>query len=220
METVSVPSPDPVVVVVVDDREREAGVLAALRQFPEVQVRIGRLKCGDYEVDGSCVFERKTLLDFAASIVDGRLFRQGWRLAKSCPLAALILEGRARDLENCPVRREAMQGALVSLSLIYRLPVLRSVDPAETARLLLYAGRQLRRSQAADALRSGYRPKTRRRRQLRVLHALPGVGSDRAASLLDAFGSVQAVMSADEAALQAVAGIGVRTAAAIREVLG
>jgi ERCC4-type nuclease len=209
----------PKVIVVVDDRERAAGVFAALEQMPEIEVRVQRLKIGDYVVGDRCVFERKTLLDFAASVVDRRLFRQSWRLVKSSPSAALILEGRSKDLDACQIRREALQGALVSLSLIYRLPVLRSFDPVETARLLLYAGCQMRRFDGGWGFQTGHRPGSKRRRQLRLLQALPGLGPQRASRLLETFGTVQAVMIADLEALQAVTGIGAKTAASIRDVL-
>ena len=209
----------PKVVVVVDDRERGAGVFAALEQMPGIEVRVQRLKTGDYIVGDRWVFERKTLLDFAASVVDGRLFSKSWRLVKSSPLSALILEGRSKDLAACQISREALQGALVSLSLIYRLPVLRSFDPVETAHLLLYAGCQMRRFDEAWGVHPGHRPGSKRRRQLRLLQALPGLGPHRASRLLEAFGTVQAVTTADLEALQAVTGIGAKTAAAIRDVL-
>jgi ERCC4-type nuclease len=207
------------VVVVVDDREQHAGVVVALRQISGIDVRVERLKSGDYIVEDQCVFERKTLQDFAASIVDGRLFRQSRRLVNACPFSALILEGRTRDLSACQISREALQGAMVSLSLIYRLPILRSFDPVETAHLLVYAGRQMQQHDGVVGFRAGRRPKSRRRRQLHVLQALPGLGPERASSLLETFGTVQAVMTANLEALQVVKGIGAKTAAGIRDVL-
>ncbi len=204
--------------VVVDDREPAETVLAALQRMPEVEAIVSRLPVGDYQVDDECLIERKTVSDFAASIVDGRLFRQARRLAGASPLCAVILEGRASDLSGCPVSRESLQGAMVSLSLIYRLPVLRALTPEETAQLILYAGRQIRR-QTGVFFKAGRRPKAKRRRQLRLLQAFPGVGPDRAARLLEAFGTVHGVLNAEPAALEAVHGIGPTTAAAIQDLL-
>src|SRR5579872_5605795 len=101
-------------IVMVDDRELNAPVIEVLQKLPEVDVQIKRLLVGDYMVDNRCVFERKTLMDFAASVVDGRLFRQAQKLSRSTLPAALILEGRASELADCGVRREALQGAMVS----------------------------------------------------------------------------------------------------------
>ena len=140
-EALTSDQPNPVCVVA-DDRETRSGVVEALRQMPGVKVSVQRLAVGDYEIDGRCLFERKTLQDFASSLADQRLFAQASRLVTNRPMVALVLEGRAADLAESGMRREALQGALISLSLIFGLPVLRSLDPQETARLLIYAASQ------------------------------------------------------------------------------
>lgn len=182
-----------------------------------MQVEAQRLDLGDYEVDAGCVFERKTMLDLAESLKDGRLFRQAHRLVNSGGLVALILEGRGSDLIGSQMRREALQGAIVSLTLVFGLPVLRSFGPEETARLIVYAASQLRR-QASDALlRHGARPRTRRRMQLSILQSLPSIGPARAQQLLEYFGSVEAVMPASAKQLDSVlSGIGEKISARLR----
>ncbi|MBI4664674.1 MAG: nuclease [Verrucomicrobia bacterium] len=207
------------ITVVADDRENVAPVIAALRAIPGVEVICRRLKLGDYQI-GHWIFERKTLRDLIESIIEGRLFSQANRLAAAGQPAAIILEGRTADLSCTQMRRQAIQGALISLSLIFELPVLRSFDAAETARLLVYAGQQLRRQGTDKTPRHGRRPKRRRKLQLYVLQGLPGIGSEKAERLLDHFGSVQAVMVAPEAELRQVRGIGERLAHGIRWVLG
>lgn len=198
-----------------DDREPDS-VTDALRALPSVQVTISRLKLGDYRVDHRLLVERKTLLDFALSVLDGRLFSQAARLAASDIPVALILEGRGADLAASGIRREALQGALVSVSLIFGIPVLRSFGPVETARLILYAANQLRAATTGALPRSGRRPKGKRRIQLRLLQELPGVGPRRAQLLLDAFGTIEGVLRTDADALEALPGIGGKTAQAIR----
>ncbi len=203
-------------IVIVDHREMRSGVLEALKQIPGIEVRVEPLKLGDYLIDNSCLFERKTLVDFAESIKDGRLFTQANRLAAWPDRAALVVEGTGRDLNASGMRREALQGALISLTLVYDLPVLRSREPAETARLLVYAADQLRRHAAGALLRHGKRPRARRRVQLRLLQGLPGIGPSRAARLLERFARVEAVMTASAESLQTVDGIGHTIAASIR----
>ncbi len=207
------------VLVIADDREATSPLPAALAQLPGVEVQFRRLAVGDYLVDGRCVFERKTVVDFANSVADWRLFLQAGKLAGLCEPAAIILEGRAGDLAGTQMRREALQGAMVSLSLIFHLPVLRAQDPAETARLLLYAAQQMRRHEWSASLRYTRRPKRKKRIQLRLLQGLPGVGPARANQLLEKFGSVEAAMTASLEELEQVEGIGTKTATAIRDVL-
>jgi ERCC4-type nuclease len=133
--------------------------------------------------------------------------------------AAIILEGRASDLDGTHISHESLQGAMVCLSLIFHLPVLRAFEPGETARLIVYAGQQLRRHAWDAGCRYGKRPKRKRRMQLRILQGLPGIGPGRAQRLLETFGSVEAVMTADVEHLEQVEGVGEKRAKAIREIL-
>jgi len=68
--------------IVVDDREKTGGkVLAALAGRGDATVEIARLDVGDYHIEHRVVVERKTAADFAASLIDGRLFHQAATLA-------------------------------------------------------------------------------------------------------------------------------------------
>lgn len=68
--------------------------------------------------------------------------------------------------------------------------------------------------------RRGYRPKGKAALQHYILQGLPGVGPVRAQQLLARFGTVAAVLTAEEHALTAVAGIGRDTARKIRWAVG
>jgi len=71
------------IAVIVDDRESKSEVIKFLSETKNVSVDIKRLSLGDYLVDNRLIFERKTLNDFALSIIDGRLFSQAIRLPSS-----------------------------------------------------------------------------------------------------------------------------------------
>jgi ERCC4-type nuclease len=171
---------------------------------------------GDYLVDHRLVFERKTLNDFALSIIDGRLFSQAIRLVSSKYKSVLILEGTGKELTETGVRREAMQGALISVSIVLGITVLRSRNPSESARLILYSARQIKSFARGAVQRHGSRPKGKRKRQLLILQGLPDVGSQRAARRLEFFGSVEATMAATSEELQSFEGIGKHIAEKIR----
>jgi ERCC4-type nuclease len=206
--------------IVADDRENAAGVIAALRLLAGVEVEVRRLEVGDYGVDGRFAVERKTLRDFAQSLLDGRLFAQAARLAVGSARGVIVLEGTAADLGASRMSRESLQGALITLSVFQGLAVLRARDATETAQLLVFLARQAARA-ANDALpRPGYRPKRKRARQLFILQGLPGVGPERAARLLERFGSVERVSAASAEDLAGVDGIGETTAENIRWALG
>jgi ERCC4-type nuclease len=202
--------------ITADDREHKSDVIELLMGIENVDVTIRRLSVGDYQVDNRLLVERKTLKDFAVSIIDGRLFKQMLCLANSDSMSVLILEGTASDTAELGMTREAIQGALITVCLILGIPVLRSKDPSETAKLMVYIGRQIESMAMGGVQRHGYRPKNKRKRQLFILQGLPGVGPERAGRLLDRFGSVEAAISASSSELQSVDGIGESIADKIR----
>jgi ERCC4-type nuclease len=194
--------------IIADDRERKADVIESLLEIENVELDIRRLSTGDYKIGNRVIVERKTLTDFAISIIDGRLFKQMLCLANSNTKGVLILEGKTGDIVDIGMTREAMQGALITISLILGIPVLRARDPSETGKLMVFIGRQINSMASGGIQRHGYRPKGIRNRQLFILQGLPGVGRERADRLLDRFGSVEAVISASIDDLQTVDGIG------------
>ncbi len=64
--------------IIADDREPN-DIIKSLTERPDVDITIKRLSVGDYLVDNRLLFERKTIHDFAISIIDGRLFKQAGR---------------------------------------------------------------------------------------------------------------------------------------------
>ena len=208
------------ILLIADDRETVSGIPDLLAQMPEVELRIERLVTGDYRVEEAVLFERKTASDFAQSLVTGRLFEQAARMERSELRPAYILEGKSADWMALGVRREALQGALITLMLVFDIPVLRAAEAAETARLIFYAGQQLARlCDPNHAPCRQAKAKRKRSRQLRLLQTLPGVGSERAKLLLEHFGSLRACFAAGTDELQRIEGIGPKTAQAIWETI-
>lgn len=201
--------------IIVDDRESRL-VMEALQAQPDCRVSVQRLSLGDYQVDDKLLFERKTLPDFAASVMDGRLFRQAARLAASERRGIIVLEGTVKDIASHGITREALQGALISISVIFGIPLLRALDPMETARLMLHTARQVQSVRNGAIASKGRRPKAKRRIQLQILQGLPGIGPARAQSLLEKYGSVESVMQAGYEDLVDTHDIGKETAKRIR----
>ena len=205
--------------IAVDDRERSSGVALALWQRPGVSIAVRRLKLADYQVDDSLIVERKTLADFALSVRDCRLFTQVGRLARQRTMrACLILEGAPDRYPRMAIPRPAFQGALITVTLVFWLPVLYSATPEETADLILYAANQLQRREVRPPRRRGFKVTGNRRRQILLLQAIPEIGPKKAAWLLDTFGSPADIASAPKDALAHVDGIGPKAARSIHRV--
>lgn len=208
--------------IIVDDREYKSQVVDWLLEEENVEIIRQRLPFGDYLVNNELIFERKTLIDFASSIKDGRLFRQMHSLLGSGKKCALLLEGTSKDLVNSQMRREALQGALIQITLFMGIPVLRAMDGQESARLMLYAAQQAISHDHKKFVSKRNQPhkiKSKLKRQLYLLQGVPGLGPQRAKSLLEKFGSIEKILLADEQALCDVPGIGHYTAHSIQWVL-
>jgi DNA excision repair protein ERCC-4 len=95
-----------------------------------------------------------------------------------------------------------------------------STDASDSAALIATAAHQLCDPLDIPYVRPGYRPAGWRRRALYILQGLPSIGPRRARALLERFGSVEAIVTADVSALAEVAGIGEGLARSIREALG
>jgi Fanconi anemia group M protein len=106
------------------------------------------------------------------------------------------------------------------VAVVFGVPILLAEGPQESAEIIVTAGRQLARTTSLSHVRPGYRPKGWRRRALFILQGLPNIGPARAQALLEAFGSVGAVMSANADLLADVEGIGIGAAASIARAIG
>lgn len=200
----------------VDDREAHTQAALALAGHPEVQLRIARLSMGDYLVDNRLLVERKFLPDLLNSIEDGRLFRQAHALVQSKQPSLIILEGTSAHLAGRKMRREAIQGALLTLSLGMGLPILRAADGRETACLILQAADLLQREPRGWIRRSWQPHGAKRRLQSLLLQSIPGIGPRMAARLLERFQTLQETLAAPESALEEVPGLGPIKAKRIR----
>ena len=70
------------------------------------------------QTGGEIIVERKTLADFARSVVDARLFRQTAAIARSPCRGVLVIEADGSDLADTGLSRESMQGALITTGVL------------------------------------------------------------------------------------------------------
>jgi DNA excision repair protein ERCC-4 len=201
----------------VDFAEQNAALLDLARECADFDVQLERLTVGDYSIDDRVVVERKTYADFATSLVDGRLFPQAAALAR-CPHRPVILLEGPTPPRLPDVHPHALKGAVISLAVMWRLPVLYARDPEDSLRILRDLANQVN---AAGGFLKRYdrKPKRLASRRLYILQGLPGVGPELAQRLLEQFGSIERVMMAPEDALMQVRGVGPKKAALIRQLI-
>ncbi len=131
---------------------------------------------------------------------------------------ALLIEGSSQDIAAYAITREAIIGALCSISITFNMPILRSLSQTESAKILYFCATQLN-SRQTGAISNGRKPKRRKSRQLFILQSLPQVGPKLAKRLLIHFESIEAIFTAPEKELLKVEGIGLEKARRIREIL-
>jgi Fanconi anemia group M protein len=209
-----------VVDIIADSREGDSETFAVLKARPGVALTVTTLKYGDYSVAGQLSFERKSAEDLGRSIIDGRLFRQMAALRRHAERPVLLVEGLQPFSAPSGVPWHAVRGALVSVAVVFGVPILSAEGPEESVEIMVVSARQLARTTSLAHVRPGYRPKGWRRRALFILQGLPGVGPGRAGALLDSMGSVAAVMAADAERLAGVGGIGSGVSASILKAIG
>ncbi len=202
----------------VDPSERGSTLLTLVETSGAFEVQMQRLRIGDYLVADAVVVERKTHADFATSVVDGRLFRQAAALAHGPHRPLMLIEGPTPPRMPA-VHRHALKGAVISLAVMWRLPVLYARDPEESLLVLRMLSHQVRCDGECGLRRYDYKPKRFASRQLYVLQGLPGVGPALSQRMLKHLGSVERVMTADETTLAGVRGLGPKKARGIRELV-
>ena len=210
--------------IVIDDREPDA-MLEYLLFYKNIIVRKERLLVGDYLLDSELIVERKTPSDFSASIKEGRFFKQAGKLANSKVPACLILEGRKREYKNLGFSKNAVQSILMSVSLIFKIPIIRAKTRKETVSVMLQSFKQLTKDKLADyKFHPRLKPKFQKsdnflKQKIHILEGFPGIGADRAEYLLNHFGSLQHIFNAPESDLLSVIGIGKSTVQKMKEIL-
>ena len=209
-----------VISIAADDRERPSGIPDLLAKSEGVLIEVKRLPIADYLVADRILIERKSVLDFVVSIIDGRLFRQAITLSAAPFRSILIIEGDESSFTKRHVRKEAIHGAYVCLAAVFGLPVIRTRDAAETASTIIACASQTIRERRRTFVKKANRRTGERKRQILILQSLPGIGAAKAERLLNVFGSVKKAVSADEQDLVAIPGFGPAIAAKIVSAVG
>jgi ERCC4-type nuclease len=208
--------------IVVDQRELDAAIARDLSTREGVSTRLETLAVGDYVVSDRVAVERKTVSDFLDTLTGGdrSLFEQVGDLSRHYARPVVIIEGGGL-YEERNVHPDAIRGALASLSVDFGVSVLRTDDEGDTADLLaVLAGREQTTRDRSVSVHGEKSAKTLAEQQEYVVGAIADIGPVTARSLLEHFGSVEAVMTAREEDLLAVDGVGEVTADRIRDVVG
>ena len=199
--------------IVADDRETSSKVVEVLHTLG-ADLEVSRLETGDYQIGTRILVERKTTRDFMDTFVDRDIFGQLQALADAAVRPVLIIEGE--DLYGQRnMHPNAVRGALSAIALDMGISIFFTGDADETAGMLwVMANREgSERGTFSPHRHKSYRSVTEQ--QEYIISAFPGVGPKHARLLLEACGSVEGVICADEETLLDIQGIGKVIAGAV-----
>ncbi len=150
------------------------------------------------------------------SIIQGRLFNQCSRLKKQKLNPVFLIEGNPYSTSH-DIDRQAIKGALLSISICWQIPIIYSANAKDSAKTLIMTANQLARSENY-IFRNG-KLKRSKSKALYFLQGLPAVGNSTAKLLLEKFRTPENVILATTEELMEIHGLGKNKAERIRSFL-
>ncbi len=216
--------------VVVDSREAsKSGDLVERLKARGVRLAIAKLEAGDYYLLSSggkppVLVERKTVLDLANSIRDGRVWDQARRLAEAArgdgARPVVVLEGWLGLIEKkTGWSLTAVLRVLDELALEWGVPVVPTPNKQATAAWIAAKARSLGATESKRVVRLRVEKKPMDLMD-RILYVAEGLaGPVIARRLLARFGTLRALANASLAELMSVEGVGEKRAREIYAIL-
>jgi len=175
--------------VIIDIHEKNSLVLANLIELG-VETEIKSLEIGDYII-GNVIIERKTMNDFISSMLSKRLLEQLNNMTQY-ENRLLILEGKNRN--ETSINPKAMGGMILSISLNFKIPVIKTENEKETAEYLFLLAKQ-QAKQKTELNMHARIPKTKQEQKKYIIESFQGIGPATAEKLLNKFGTIKEVIN-------------------------
>jgi Fanconi anemia group M protein len=175
------------VTVFVDNRELRSRVSEYLREL-NVEVIEKQLTVADYVVSDRVAVERKSVNELASSIYTNRLFDECSRLKEAYEIPLLVLEGYMPVIFKMrKINEGSIWGALTSIAIQLRLPIVPTPDSKRTARFIeRLAYSEQAKTRRPVIIRPREKTITLAQQQQYLICGLPNVGVTLADSLLSA----------------------------------
>lgn len=186
----------------IDHREKNSLVPSELAKNFEIEFK--QLPVADYIIKDTAI-ERKTISDLKASIINKRIVQQLLEL-KQYPSHLLLVEGIIdEDLYSSPgIHENALRGFLLSVALEFQTPIIFTHNEKDTARYLYVLARKTEKPESG--IRASKILKDEKQQKQFILEGFPNVGGTKAKALLEKFGSLEKIFTADEEELSSILG--------------
>lgn len=183
--------------IIADNRERHI-----IELLPSVEIRclsVADFLLTDCEGNVQLAIERKTIQDLEASLIDGRFFEQRERIKEAYgDRVAYLIEGDYDHSNN------KVSGAITGLAFRHNIPVIRTKNCVDTMHFLVNASASAEKgrlsSSRSEATGLCHAPKkkadTPEDLAVAMLHAIPGVSSKIACSIINEYLSMPGLIKA------------------------
>ncbi|MFZ8856341.1 MAG: DEAD/DEAH box helicase family protein [Candidatus Nanopusillus sp.] len=187
--------------IIVDYKEKESGVVQTLANT-DILIKLENLDIGDYII-GDLIIERKNILDFINSIIDGRLYNQLEKLKDKKSI--LILEGTEDSLGiDTNISINYIRTLILKIILEYKIPIIRTSDFLETANYLYLLAKNYNKFPNIPEKVKNYEDLDEVK--LEILKSIPGIGENLALKLLERFKSLKNIFLANKTDLENIVG--------------
>ena len=193
--------------ILVDDRETMSRVAEELSNHG-AQIQLKRLPYGDYQIGDRIIIERKTTRDFVDTLIERDLLGQIHAMSQHVTRPVLIIEGE--DLYGLrDIHPNAIRGALAAIAIDMGVTILYTHSAQETAAMIyVIARREGREERTGGGMWNQKKYCSDTEAKEHIIGSLPDIGLLYAKRLLQEFGSVRGVITAEQDQLMKVKGIG------------
>ncbi len=202
-----------------DSRELRSNVVKKLYEMGVI-IDSKKLPVGDFLLSKDVCIEKKTTGDFLQSLTDNRLFEQAKNMVSNFEKSAIILEGTNDIYTERKIHPNAIRGAICSLTIDYKIPIIESSGEDETAIFLyMIAEREQIGKNKLVRLRGERKPLDKKEIKEYVVSSFPGVGRQTARNILNHFKTIKTFINAEDKDMKKVKNVGSKTIKRIKQIL-
>ena len=189
--------------VIIDNREKNTLIPSFLSKN-KIPFKFEQLEVGDYIIN-DLIIERKTINDLKSSIMNKRLFSQLNNLREQ-NRKIIIIEGNFEELTNNETLHEnSLRGAILSISLKEKIPIIFSKDEKDTYSYIELLARK-RKDSPSMSLRPGRKLSSTEEKKKFILEGFPNIGPTTAKKLIEKYKSLKNIFNAEEKELEDILG--------------
>jgi len=214
--------------IIIDYREKNSLVASELIRL-RLEVEFKPLKVADYLINDIAI-ERKTVSDFIFSMIKGRLSNQLKELQQYENKLLIIegtdeqelynnedmqfppeafketaYEGKSKKTVGCfhGVNANAIRGFLLSILLKYKIPIIFTKNPEDTAKFISILSKKKSKELPLHVKKKSLNKKE----QLQfIIESFPGIGPKTAKKLLEKFKTIKNIINASQEELRKILG--------------